>query len=120
MSNLFDLLDGKIKKFQSRTEAKEKFASNYRQIQSQVHALEKTTEKIRSEMYEGYDFYEIGPWLMLEIIGEILETADLEPVEDLEQKIAQGIAIPDETKLKVLEMAFMIDNEWFLGKIDLE
>lgn len=120
LANLFDLLDGKIRKFQSRTEAKEKFATNYRHIQSKVQALEKTTDEIRSEMYGGYDFYEVGPWVMLDMVGEILEAADLEPVEDLEKQIAQGIAIPDETKLKVLKMAFIVDNEWFLGNLDLE
>lgn len=120
LANLFDLLDGKLTTIQSRTQAKERFETNYRQTQSKVLALEKTTRELRSEIYGAYDFYEIGPWLMLDMAEEILEANELETAEELEQKISQGISISDETKLKVLEMALLIDNDWFLEKLDLK
>lgn len=120
LANLLDLLDGKLRKFQSRAEAKEQLISKYLQVQSKVQSLPKTTSEIRSEIYDGYDFYEIGPWLMLDMLEDILEAYELESVEELEKKIANCISIPEETKLKVLEMAFMIDNDWFLNGLKLE
>lgn len=120
LANLFDLMDGKPNVFQSMAQAKEKFLVQYDGIKSKILPLEKTSHELRSEIYGGYDFYEIGPWLMLEMAGEILEANELETAEELEQKISQGISISDDTKLKVVEMALLIDNEWFLSNLSLD
>ena len=119
LANLFDLLDGKLKTIQSREEAKEKFQNNLDQVQAKILSLTQTSREDRIELYSGYDFYEIGPWIMLDLVDEILSVSELPDAEDLEEKLSQGVSIPDETKLEILKMAFYIDNDWFLSRLDL-
>ena len=120
LANLFDLLDGKLKTIQSREEANEKFQNIFSQVQPNVLSLTQTSREDRIQLYSGYDFYEIGPWIMLDMVDEILSVSELPDAEELEEKLSQGVSIPDETKLEILKMAFYIDNDWFLGKIPLK
>lgn len=120
LANLFDLLDGKLEKFQSRAQAKEKFLANYQEIHAKIHSLKNTSDEDRKEIYQGLDFYEVGPWLILEMLDDIFFASEMESAASLEEKIAKGIIIPDEDKLEILKKAFLIDNEWFLSRLNLK
>jgi hypothetical protein len=120
IANLFDLLDGKIKAFKSIAEAKGKFISNYNEINKRLQSLEKSTEKDRLEIYSGYDFYEIGPWLILDMLCEIPMVTEIASIESLEKNIVNGIILEDSVKLEILKNTFYIDNNWFLGRLKLD
>ncbi|AFL83716.1 hypothetical protein Belba_1078 [Belliella baltica DSM 15883] len=120
IANLFDLLDGKLDGIKSIKEAKEKFKVNYTSAKAQLEGLSKSTDQIRSSIYAGFDFYEIGPWLIVDMLMEFLCGYEFEDPETLEQRIASGVVIPDDIKFNLFELALKIDNEWFLGKLELE
>jgi len=120
IANLFDLLDGKIQKFKSIAEAKRKFISNYNEVNKRLQSLEKSTEKDRLEIYSSYDFYEVGPWLILEMLCEIPMVTEIASIESLEKNIVDGIILEDSVKLEVLKNAFYLDNDWFLGRLKLD
>jgi hypothetical protein len=120
IANLFDLLDGKIQKFKSIAEAKRKFISNYNEVNKRLQSLEKSTDKDRKEIYSGYDFYEIGPWLILDMLREIPMVTDIVSIDILEKNIVDGIILEDSVKLEILENVFYIDNDWFLGRLKLD
>jgi hypothetical protein len=119
IANLFDLMDGKIKGIPSIEAAKEKFQSNVEIVKAKLQALERTDEQIRSEIYHGYDFYEIGPWLILDLLDELFFIMDeFEDAETIESKISSGILIPDQQKLEILDLALStIDNQYFIDRI---
>jgi hypothetical protein len=120
LANLFDLLDGKLRKFKCRAEAKERLISNYNEIQAKIETFSYTTDQMRKELYSGYDFYEIGPWILLDMLDEIFFLEGTYSAEDIEQKIKDGVILSDEDKLSILEKAFLMDNEWFLGRLKME
>ncbi|MDO8969027.1 hypothetical protein [Algoriphagus sp.] len=120
IANLFDLLDGKIQTFKSIAEAKRKFILNYTEVNKRLQPMEKSTEKDRMEIYSGLDFYEIGPWLILDMLNEIPMVTDIVDIESLEKNIADGIILEDSVKLEILKNTFYIDNNWFLGRLKLD
>jgi hypothetical protein len=117
IANLFDLLDGKIDGIKSRAEAKNKFYDNYNTIKRKLLNLEKTSSDDRAMIYSGYDFYEVGPWIILDMLSEIPMVTDIISIDILENNIINGIIIDDELKLKILKNAFYIDIEWFNSRI---
>jgi hypothetical protein len=117
IANLLDLLDGKINGVNSREEAKKIFAEKYKKTASTLLKLDKTTSQDRKEAYSGYDFYEVGPWIILDMLEEILFVTDLVNVEELENKIVNGEKISEELKLEIIRNAFHIDIEWFMSRL---
>jgi len=116
IANLFDLLEGKIKGVKSIKEAKEKFHRNHAKTKERLQNLDKTNSQVREDIYSGYDFYEVGPWLILDMLGEIPMVTDIIEIETLEKKIISGEWIDDQMKIEILKNAFYIDLEYFNGR----
>lgn len=117
IANLMDLLDGKIKGINSIDRAKEVFAANYARVKAELANYERTDEKIRSEIFSGYDFYEVGPWIMLDLLDEIFSLSDKICVKDLERKISNGESLSEELKLEIIREAFHFDTNFFLSRL---
>ncbi|MBM3442844.1 MAG: hypothetical protein FJX89_09110 [Bacteroidetes bacterium] len=118
IANLLDLMDGKINGINSRTKAKEVLANNYAKIKMELSTLEKTDDKIRSEIYSGYDFYEVGPWIMLDLVNEIFSLTDDVSIMEVERKIANGEENSEELKFEIIRHAFLFDTDMFLSRLD--
>ena len=117
IANLLDLMDGKIKGISAIAKAKEAFAANYTKIKSDLSNHEKTDDKIRSEIYSGYDFYEVGPWIILDMLDEIFSLTEIADVKKLERKIVNGEEISEELKLEIIRNAFYIDTDWYISRL---
>ena len=117
LANLFDLLDGKLTKFTSIAQAKDRFFARYAIARESLGSLETSTQQERNTLYSGYDFYEVGPWLILEMLQELFFVFETPGVAHLEEKIAAGNVISDYVKLEIIKLAFLIDNSWFLSRI---
>jgi hypothetical protein len=109
-------LDGKLSGPSSRAEATEKFILNVQQTQKTLEEYPNLPHKEKLKLYSGYEFYELGPWLILDKMEEMITHTELEPIQTLEEKIAAGVPISDESKLAYLKHALLIDNEWFLSE----
>lgn len=116
IANLLDLLDGKIEGISSRAQAKELFARNYAKTKLELSKHEKTDFKIRDEIYSGYDFYEVGPWIILDMLDDIPMVTDLIEIDELENMIINKQNINEEIKIEIIENAFFIDNNWYSSK----
>lgn len=117
IANLLDLLDGKINGINSIAEAKAVFTSNYAKNKLELSKYVKTDNQIRSEIYAGYTFYEVGPWIILDMLDEILSVSELADVKELERKIANGEEIKEELKLEIIRNAFYIDTDWYISRL---
>ena len=116
IANLFDLLDGKIKGIKSIAEAKDKFQTNYTNVKKKLLTLEKSSSQDRESIYSGYDFYEVGPWIILDMLKEIPMVTDIISIEELEDNITNGIIIDDHLKLEIMKNAFYFDIDWFYSE----
>jgi hypothetical protein len=115
LANLFDLLDGKLRDIQHMEQAMEKFVTSYREAEVKLLNETNTIDKLRKDLYKGYDFYKIGPWLILAILHRdfyFLED-DLD-IRSIIEKAALGEMIEDEVKIEVLKRTHYIDNQYFL------
>lgn len=117
IANLLDLLDGKIEGVGSVAEAKDIFAINYAKIKSDLYKYDKTDDKTRSEIYTGYDFYEVGPWMILDMLDEIFSISKIADVKEIEKKIANREVIHEELKLEIIRNAFYFDIDWFMSRL---
>ncbi len=118
LANLFDLLDGKLKDISGVREAKEKFVSAYRIAAGKLMNEKNTTSEIRKEVYKGFDFYEIGPWLILAILHRDFSFSedDLD-IQSIFEKLTLGVVVEDAVKIKLLKRATYIDNQYFLSAV---
>jgi hypothetical protein len=117
IANFFDLMDGKLPEIKSRKQAYELFHTNYEMMSQKLLKLDKTNDQIRREVYSNYDFYTAGPWIILDMLGEIPMVTDIIEIETLENKISNNEIIDDQLKLEIMKNAFYIDNEWFNSKL---
>jgi hypothetical protein len=120
IANLYELMDGKLSGNTSRAEATKKFILNVQQAKKILEEYPNIHHKEKLKLYSGYEFYELGPWLILDKMEEMIAHTELEPIQTLEEKIAAGVPISDESKLAYLKYALMIDNEWFLSKFRID
>ncbi|GHB49205.1 hypothetical protein [Mongoliitalea lutea] len=118
-ANFLDLLDGKLDGIQSREEAKSLMKEKYELAKNSLAGTDKTSDEQRTLLYAGYNFYAIGPWIMLDMIDEYLLVAENEEdASSIEYKIQQGISLSEEGKLNLVRIVLMFDNEMFLERLD--
>lgn len=118
LANLFDLMDGKVKGISSIQEAKDKFNANEKNVLEKLESVKKSTTNIRSDTYAGYDFYEIGPWLMLAMLNEFPIASETIDMKALTEKIEKNETIKDDLKLEVMKYALRLSVDYFFDNID--
>lgn len=108
IANLPALLDGDIKAVNSFHEAKEIYAKNCRQIGKEMLTLEKNSDNDRRKIYKGHDFYEAGPWLILDMLSGNYSTALDTDMAIIEKRIQKKEALSENEKLGILSDALKI------------
>ena len=80
--------------------------------------IEKTNFKIRNEIYSGYDYYEVGPWIILDMMKELYSITGLVDIEEIENKISNEEKISEDIKIQIIRDVFHLDIEMFISKLD--
>jgi len=119
IANLLALLDGDIDEVHSIQEAKALFAKNCQRVGKELLALEKTSDNDRRKIYQGYDFYEAGPWLILDMLSDYYSVMHGIDIATIEKRIQNKETISEREKLRILSAALrFISTSSFLGRID--
>jgi len=119
IANLLALLDGDIDEVHSIHEAKALFAKNCQRVGKELLALEKTSDNDRREIYKGHDFYEAGPWLILDMLSDYYSVMHGIDVATIETRIQNKETISESEKLRIIAAALrFISTSWFLSRID--
>lgn len=73
-----------------------------------------STDKTRDILYEGIDFYEYGPWLILKILRDYEINFEEDKILKVIEKLEQKEPIPLETIFEVIKKALDISPKEFL------
>ena len=114
IANLFDLLSGEIKKFNSIEEARNMFVSHYKETLQKTKSITESNHELRQDVYSGYIYYEVGPWLILEILKTFECGFHNDLVERCIQSIINDEPINHDDKLEIIRTALRIEVENFL------
>jgi hypothetical protein len=119
IANLLALLDGDIDGVHSIHEAKALFAKNCRQIGKELLEQKETSSHDRRKFYEGHDFYEAGPWLILDMLSDYYSVMHGIDIATIETRIQNKETISESEKLRIIAAALrFISTSWFLSRID--
>jgi hypothetical protein len=108
IANLLALLDGHVDGVHSIHEAKALFAKNCQRVGKELLALEKNSDNDRREIYKGYDFYEAGPWLILDLLSGNYSTVLDTDMACIEKRIQKKKAFSENEKLGILSDALKV------------
>lgn len=119
IANLLALLDGHVDGVHSIHEAKALFAKNCQRVGKELLALEKNSDNDRREIYKSHDFYEAGPWLILDMLSDYYSVMHGIDVATIETRIQNKENISESEKLRIIAAALrFISTSWFLSRID--
>ncbi|MBM3919322.1 MAG: hypothetical protein FJ344_07465 [Sphingomonadales bacterium] len=119
IANLLALLDGDIDGVHSIHEAKALFTKNCERVGKELLALEETSDNDRGKIFEGHDFYEAGPWLILDMLSDYYSVVHEIDMASIEKRIQNKETFSESEKLGILSAALkFISTSWFLSSID--
>lgn len=117
IADLYYVLNGHTK-ISNVQEAIEKFKDAAINRKKELDFSIQTTDKIRTRLYEGMDFYYIGPWLILEILREMEANWEMDTITSCIETISKKEAVPLETILEVVKKAILIEPTSFLYYVE--
>lgn len=72
------------------------------------------THKEKEEVLKTYDFYELGPWIVLDMLKKLEGGYHQEFITSVIEQVEAGKVIDHEVILQVLEIALRIKPEEFI------
>ena len=114
LADLYYLLNGH-RNINTLAEAKILFIEKVNLCKNRLELLTETSKETRDEIFSGRDFYDIGPWLILDLIKSLGADFYEEIVNDCINKTENGIAVEKEKIIEVLKIALSLNIEDFLG-----
>lgn len=119
IANLLALLDGDIDGVHSIHDAKALFTKNCERVGKKLLALEETSDNDRGKIFESHDFYEAGPWVILDMLSDYYSVMHEIDMATIEKRIQNKETFSESEKLGILSAALkFITTSWFLSKID--
>jgi hypothetical protein len=119
IANLLALLDGDIDGVHSIHEAKALFTKNCERVGKELLALEESSDNEHRKIFEGNDFYEAGPWLILDMLSDYYSVMHEIDMATIEKRIQNKETFSESQKLGFLSDALeLISTSWFLNNID--
>ena len=118
IAELYFLLNGGYDDVKSIDEAKDAFRNHVKQTREKIVASELNNEKLRNEIFSGFEFYEVGPWLILDMLKTFEGGWQSENIEQAIHKICSKEVIEKEKILDIIKIALRIKSNEFLYYTD--
>lgn len=118
IAELYYLLKGGIEDIKTLQDAKQKLAENITTTRNKLSGVNKISEKEKETILKTYDFYEIGPWIILDILNSFEGEFHKEFIQTIIADIENRITITDEKILQVIKIALRLKNYEFLERIE--
>ena len=116
VAELYFLLKGGREDIKTISEAKDKFEKNLANIKKYISENPIVTFKDKNEVYKSYDFYEIGPWIILDLLRTFEGDFHEEMINAIIEKVESGEEIEHKVILDVIKIALRIKTEIFLNE----
>jgi len=119
VAELYFLLKGGREDIKTMSEAKDKFEKNLANIKKYISENPIVTFKDKNEVYKSYDFYEVGPWIILDFLRTFEGDFHEEMINGIIEKVESGEEIEHKVILEVLKIALRIKTEIFLDTYNI-
>ena len=116
-ANLNRLLSGNSE-IRTMQEALDQFKLHISDAERMVGAVGKTDYKFRDKLYEGYFFYTVGPWVVLEAIRNVFLAWDVSFVEESIARAERKEPVDQATIREILKLALLLTPAMFLEEIN--
>jgi hypothetical protein len=117
IADLYYVLNGHTK-INNIQEAIQQFKEKAIQRKSEIDFSIPTTDKIKDSIFEGNDYYKIGPWIILEYLRDYETNFEEEVILNIIKKLENKEHIPIESILEVIKKALNISPIDFLYFIE--
>jgi hypothetical protein len=117
IANLYYILNG-YTEINNIQEAIELFKEKVINRKSEINFSTPTSDKIKDSIFEGINYYKIGPWLILEILRDYETNFEEEVIFNIIKKLESKASIPLESIYEVIKKALDISPEDFLYFIE--
>ena len=115
IAELYYLLKGGIDDIKNISQAKEKFQSNLDRIQKLVIDKPKITSKEKDTEFKTYDFYELGPWIILDMLRKFQGGYHEEFINSVIAKVEAGEVVEHDVIIDVIRIALSMKTDEFLN-----
>lgn len=109
-AELYYLLKGKYDNIDNINKAVDKFSQNITNLKNQIDAESVLDEKI----LKSYDFYELGPWIMLDLLRTHACNSYEELINETLEKLYSKQIIEESKILEIIKAALNIDHYFFI------
>jgi len=118
IAELYYLLIGGIEDIKNMSQAKEKFQTNLDRIQKLVIDKLKITDKEKDTEFKTYDFYELGPWIILDMLRIFQGGYHEELINNVIAKVEAGEVVEHNVIIDVIRIALSMKTDEFLANIN--
>lgn len=118
LADLFLLLNGEFNEYTSIEKARKTFILKCRNAYDTMNDADNTEAYAVQELFAGLGFYEIGPWLILDLLREIGNGYYEKKINSILTCLYNGKKIEKNTILEIIELALSVSAEEFLAYAD--
>jgi len=114
IAELYYLLKGGIEDIKSIKDAKHRFKINIDSTKNKLRGTNTIAPKEKESILNTYDFYEIGPWIILDLLISFEGGFHREFILSIISDCENGVMIKNEDILQVIKIALRINNQEYL------
>lgn len=118
IADLYSLLNANFSTIRTEEEAKKQFLLKMNQAKTRLSSSLEINETIKNEILSGYHFYEIGPWLIMDLLKQFEGGWFADTINESFESIKNGKPVTKETLLDIIKIACRIRVEDFLFYVE--
>jgi hypothetical protein len=99
-------------------EAITKFKKIVNERKDTINFSTPTNEDIKNKLYDCYEFYSLGPWIMLDILRDYWHVIHAELINDCIDKLEKREKIEEENILKIIKISLGVSSAIYLELIE--
>jgi hypothetical protein len=115
VAELYYLLKGGREDIKTMSEAKDKFEKNLTNIKKYISENPIVTFKDKNTVYKSYDFYEVGPWVILDFLRTFEGEFHEELINSIIVKVEAGEEIEHNVVIDIIKIALRIKIDNFIN-----
>jgi len=115
IAELYYLLKGGTQDVKTMAQAKEKFQTNVYSIRKLVSDKPILSKNDKDKLFKTYDFYELGPWIVLDVLNTFEGGFHTELVSSIVKQVEEGKAIEHDKILEIIKIALRIKLNEFIN-----
>jgi hypothetical protein len=115
VAELYFLLKGGREDIKTMSEAKDKFEKNLANIKNYISENSIVTFKDKNTVYKSYDFYEVGPWVILDFLRTFEGEFHEELINSIIVKVEAGEEIEHNVVIDIIKIALRIKVDNFIN-----